>query len=372
MAEAWLIDFASSGTEVLINPRAPEDVRARLEGLVASSPALDAHIWIASSGSGGALRMIALSKVAIIASAHAVNVHLEANDHDRWCCPLPLFHVGGLGILARARSSGCAVEMLDDWSAEGFIRLVASRDVTLTSLVPSQLHDLVRSGSPAAPSLRAIVIGGSALAPDLYARAKALGWNVLPSYGMTECCSQIATAPLASIDGDEFPGLELLSHLSARQDPDGRLAFSGTSLLTGFATETAGFVDPKNGGWFVSEDFGSVRDVEGRTIVVPEGRATDFVKIGGELVSLARLDQILASIAPFDAAVIPVPDERLGTVIHLVVSDPSLARSVQERFDESVFPYERPRAVHIAPIPRSPLGKLLREELLRSLGYDRR
>jgi O-succinylbenzoic acid--CoA ligase len=361
VAEAAVIAIDALSTEVLLNPRMPEDQRRLMEGLVRSAPALEGHVWMASSGSSGALKMIALSKKALLASAAAVNAHLQATSADRWCRPLPSFHVGGLGIHARALLTGSEVDTLETWSPEAF----AATGATLSSLVPAQLHDLVRLRLPAPRGLRAIVIGGAALSTSLYADARALGWNVLPSYGMTECCSQIATAAIDALNEDRYPELYLLNHLQARTIADGRFEFAGASLLTGYAT-AKGFVDPKRDGWFTSEDYGEVAVMNGRTVLRPRGRSSDFVKIGGELTSMARLDDILRSIS-IDAALIAVPDQRLGSVIHLVVEDSSEAAQIQARFNELVLPFERARAVHVAAIPRSPLGKLLREDLRQSL-----
>ncbi len=72
--------------------------------------------------------------------------------------------------------------------------------VTLTSLVPTQVHDLVQCALACPPSLRAVVVGGAELDPVLGERARELGWPVLQSYGMTEAASQVATASLASLD----------------------------------------------------------------------------------------------------------------------------------------------------------------------------
>jgi o-succinylbenzoate---CoA ligase len=220
------------------------------------------------------------------------------------------------------------------------------------------VSDLVESSFTAPPQLRAIVVGGGALPQPLYDAARELGWPVLPSYGMTETCSQVATATL------ESPELLLLDHMEARTEGDGRLAFRGSSLLTAYATES-GLVDPKTvDGWFVTEDLGSVA---GGTLTV-EGRRGDFVKIGGESVDLGRLDAILASIAGLHAAVIAAPDQRLGHVIHLVI-EPSVDRDeVAAAFNSRVLPFERARAVHcVAEIPRSSLGKLMRTTLLESV-----
>ena len=137
---------------------------------------------------------------------------------------------------------------------------------------------------------------------------------------MTECCSTIAIEDT------------LLGHIEARSESDGRLAFRGPSLFTGYATER-GLIDPKIDGWFVSEDLG---DVEGRTLRVA-GRAGDFVKIGGESVDLKRLDRILYELAGDDAAIVAVADERLGHVIHLATA---IEPSFVDAFNERVHPFE--------------------------------
>ena len=97
------------------------------------------------------------------------------------------------------------------------------------------------------------------------------------------------------------------------------------------------------------------------------GRVSEVVKIGGELVCLSRLDAILVNITDampgVDAAIFPADDARLGTVIHIVVDDDSRAGEVRDRFNAEVMPYERARELHVASIPRSALGKLLRAEL---------
>lgn len=347
---ADLIDWTSAESLVLLNPRMPADEQARLRSYVTDLPG---HLWLATSGTTGALKLTALSKEAMLASAAAVNRHLASAASDVWCCVLPEFHVGGLAIFARAFLSEARVERMQ-WVAREF---AANRTMTLASLVPAQVSDLVQSQLPAPANLRAIVVGGGALVPSLYSDARALGWPVLPSYGMTETCSQVATAKLGS------PELVLLDHVEARTEPDGRLAFRGPSLLTGYGTER-GFVDPKIGGRFVTEDLGSV---DGSVLFV-EGRRGDFVKIGGESVDLARLDEILGSIAGPHAAVIAVPDKRLGHVIQLAVDPAVDAETVASAFDARVHPFERALAVHrVSEIPRSFLGKLLRNELAKAL-----
>jgi O-succinylbenzoic acid--CoA ligase len=344
-----MIDWSGDRTHVLLNPRLPADESERLEHL-ARAARLPGHVIVATSGSSGALKLVALSKEAILASAAAVNERLEATADDVWCCVLPTFHVGGLGIYARAHLAGSRVLPMSSWAPQTF----AFADATLASLVPAQVHDLLRADLKPPPRLRAILVGGGAFESELNSRARERGWPVLASYGMTECCSTVAVSDT------------LLSHVEAREEKDGRLAFRGPSLFTGYITE-AGLSDPKIEGWFVTDDVG---EVEGRALRV-RGRGGDFIKIGGESVDLARLDRILDSVrGAVEAAIVAVPDARLGHVIHLAAT--SEAQEVVDRFNVTVLPFEKIRGVYrVQSIPRSSLGKLLRRELVRRLPPER-
>ena len=347
MEEARLIDWNGDRTHVLLNPRMPVDDRERLERMARASR-LRSHVIVATSGSTGALKLVALSKEAVLASAAAVNERLEAKASDVWGAVLPSFHVGGLSIYARAHLAGSRVVPMS-WSP----RALVESDATLVSLVPAQVHDLINSGLTATARLRAILVGGGAFRPDLDEKARAAGWPVLASFGMTECASTISVRDV------------LLPHIEARTDEEFRLAFRGASLFTGYITEE-GFEDPKVDGWFLSDDIG---EVDGRTLRV-HGRHEDFVKVGGESVNLARLDRILESVrGGLDAVLIAAPDQRLGHVIQLVATRD--AQEVVNRFNERVLPFERIRRTHlIDSIPRSSLGKLLRAELTRRMARD--
>jgi O-succinylbenzoic acid--CoA ligase len=250
---------------------------------------------------------------------------------------LPTFHVGGLGVYARCHLAGARALPMP-WDPRAF----AESEATIASLVPAQVRDLIAERLKPSRTLRAILVGGGIF------NVERSEWPTLPSYGMTECCSTIAVNDT------------LLGHIEARREADGRLAFRGPSLFTGYATEQ-GLIDPRVDGWFVSEDLGAV---DRRTLRV-FGRAGDFVKIGGESVDLKRLDRIVQELAGDDAAIVAVPDERLGHVIHLAtLIEPSFI----DAFNELVHPFERIREVHrVQSIPRSPLGKLLRAQLVRSL-----
>ena len=100
------IHWQSNRNAILMNPRTPEnDKKALLEALDRYQE-IQGHFLLPTSGSSGSLKWVALSKEAILCSALSVNNHLESNHGDIWLNPLPTFHVGGLGILARSYLSG--------------------------------------------------------------------------------------------------------------------------------------------------------------------------------------------------------------------------------------------------------------------------
>ncbi len=348
-----MIDFESAETHLLLNPRLPHDQAVRLERLSKTNP-LRGHVWIATSGTTGLLKLVALSKSALLASAQSVNSRLGAVSSDVWCCVLPTFHVGGLGIYARAHLAEARVVSLS-WDPEEFAAACIRENVTLSSLVPAQVADLVDRRIEAAASVRAIVVGGGRLPESTRADALALGWPLLPSYGMTETASQVATAV-----SDSNAELRLLSHVEAAVR-DGQLAFRGSSLLTGIAIEREGqgeWFDPKVEGWLVTEDRGSIRD----GVLTLVGRGSDFAKVGGESVDLVRLGAILETLSR-RSAIVAIPDHRLGETLHLCTEEENPG-ALAGQFNELVAPFERVRGFHqIDPLPRTALGKLIRGRL---------
>lgn len=374
-----MINWESQETELLLNPRMPEEKRHVFQEVLRHSSQFPGHLWLSTSGSTE-LKLVALSKEAILHSARAVNFHLQSHATDIWINPLPLFHVGGLGIFARGHTSGASVIAYSEkWNPLTFLQRMSDASATLTALVPTQLFDLVNNHLQAPKHLRAVIIGGGALGDRLYADAMRLGWNPLPSYGMTETASQVATAPLSSLDRTDRPSLEVLSHMDVTTERE-FLTIRSLSLLTAYAVINGEgskmhleFKDPKLDGKFVTEDCGVVIGKELKVF----GRMASFIKVGGESVHMKRLEEILEQVmlehsSDCDLALIALPDERLGHAIHLAASGASRKNItyLSEKYDQRVMPFERIRRIHIVDrVPRSPLHKLLKQELIQLLQF---
>lgn len=367
------VDLLSPENETILNPRFPVEAQNKLFELAEAFPEIEGHIWLTTSGSTSGPKLVALSKEALMVSAESVNKHLAAAKSDRWLAPLPLHHVGGLSIIARAEAIGGEWFPLPTWNPIGFAEACTRNQITLTSLVPTQLYDLLSLDIVAPSSLRAVIIGGGRLSERLFQRARELQWPVLPSFGSTEAGSQIATAKVSSLEDHSYPSMYLLPHLSASLNDEGRLSIRGNSLFTGYASYVDGkpfFTDPKESGSFLSEDIVTLHETWGGTIVTPRGRISDSVKISGELISVSHLNEILEDLLEQEdlrgqAYLIAVSDPRLENRIALVgVCTTHELFQIRDKFSDLVLPVARAREVYrIAQIPRSSLGKPLFSEI---------
>lgn len=361
------IDWNSDESLVLINPRLPKAQSIRIHTCLQSlQKKYPGHVWISTSGSSNTAKWAGLSKQALLISAEAVNQHFLATSTDIWLNPLPLFHVGGLGILARAHQTGAKWFPYEEkWNPHAYTAKLEQCKATLGSLVPTMVHDLVYNQIPAPKSVRALIVGGARLSETLYEKAIELGWPLFPSYGMTECSSQVATVELSR----QTNSMKLLPHMEGCITPAGLIALKSLSLLTTYAhISPADFstLDPKVGGWFVTHDRGRI---EGEHIF-PFGRKDDVIKIGGENVDLVHLGQILDSLkGSREMVLIAFPDPRLEHSIHLCISakmeDKSVIDAIVSEFNSRVIPFERIRKVHyFNSLPRNEIGKIKLKELL--------
>ena len=339
-------------------------------------PELRGHVLFATSGSTGAPKWIALSKTALLASAAAVNRHLGVTRTSCWGLALPLHHVGGFGVAARAHEAGCRYARFDwRWDAASFAAWLTENEVTHASLVPTQVHDLVKAGIRTRHSLRAVVVGGGHLDLETGRAARSLGWPVLASYGMTEAASQIATQDFSALEQPYQPApLPLLPIWRTRLADDGRLEIAGPALFSGTLVKEEDewrFI-PRGGDWHVTGDR---VEIEGN-LLTPLDRADLRVKVLGELVDPEDIERALVQLsgnrlAPGSVVVVPVPDERAGHAL-VPVFDPIVNHAMAETLvnDHSAAvpgPWRLRPPVFPDVFPRSALGKPLRAEISVSI-----
>ena len=368
------INWKSEDSYLLFNDR--HGKKKLFTSYIPQLPHLKSHVWLATSGRVYQ-KWVALSKKALLTSAEAVNQHLDVTSKDRWALPLPLFHVGGLSILARAYlSRGACFTYNERWSAETFLAFLKKHKITLSSLVPTQVYDLVKARLSCPPSVRAIVVGGENLSQSLYKAARELNWPLLPSYGLTECSSQVATAEINSLDKKEYPSLRILPHVQTKM-VQGEIVVKSKSLMSGFVpllpSFKGEFQDPKKEAWFFTGDKGQL---QGNFLQM---KNSNQIKILGEKINLKNLEEALMDIVLKKSQVngrcflLPVPSEREGFQLALVsdVFDRQALSELIKEFNEQVSPFEKIQQFYfVSELPLTGISKVSKPALLKILGFS--
>jgi len=322
-----------------------------------------AVLW--TSGTSGRPRGVALSAEALRIHALAVARRLGLHEGDRWLASLSVAHVGGLALVTRAALLGSEVVATGGFEAEAASQLMDRGRVTHMSLVPTQFMRLLehRAGAPLPPTFRCVLIGG-AHAPDaLVRRALGAGWPVALTYGMTEACSQVATAPPDVVRARRESAGKPLDGVEVRTSDDGEILVRGPTLAIGYVGSDEPMTDEE--GWYHTGDLGSLDD-DGFLRVT--GRRADRIVSGGVTVDAREVEAALeAHPAVVEACVVGVPDaewgERVGAVVVGVegeVTPDELASFLEERLMSA----KRPRVwKFVDGLPRNANGKINRVEV---------
>ncbi|MDT8437737.1 MAG: AMP-binding protein [Wenzhouxiangellaceae bacterium] len=326
-----------------------------------------------TSGSSGKPRAIAHRPDQHGASIEAVGHRLGLEPGQRWLCCLKFHHIGGLAILLRAVVLGGSVRLLDRFDAKEVAAWLEhssrAEAIAWISLVPTQLNDLLNAHPERfSTALKGVLVGGAASTPELLDRARARGLPVLPTWGMTEAASQLATPSpeqARSVDFHARPGWAgpPLPGVQVRTDERGRLHVRGPMLSSAPAT------DPQpDSPWFATGDRGRI-DADGDVIVL--GRIDRTLISGGINVDLDALERRLRAGDRFeDIALVALPDprwgERIGAVVVARPDDNSARLEAWAR--QHLDPPERPaRWCLVNEIPRGAAGKPAAETLREML-----
>ena len=348
----------------LLNPKFASQQRQTIEETVNRYKQKN-QVWLRSSGtesSGRGIKMVCLSKEAIVNAARSVNHFYAINKKDIWCNPLALFHIGGLSIGARCFESGAQQTLFHNrWQALKFHQTLEKTKATLTSLVPTQVFDLVEAKLFCPSSLRLAFVGAGALDPELYRKARLLHWPLIPVYGMTETSAMIAGASAASLETQKMPKMELL--------PKTKLKAHGNS----FAIETPGLFDfylwicssgpvlEKREDPFIVDDCLEYKDGFLQVLA----RSTELVKVLGETVNLADLSHKISQKTRHNCVVIGQPEPRKGSRLCLFMESNKNPWDLNE-INKDLMPFEKITEIHlISQFPRSPTGKILKSRLLK-------
>ncbi len=298
-----------------------DKLRALLNSNAAICPAApdDCAAILFTSGSEGAPKGVALSHRNILSNVAQAGSRIDFGRQDKVFNILPIFHSFGLtGGLLLPLVSGVPIYLYPSPLHYRIVpELIYASNATILFGTDTLLGGYARSAHPYdMRSLRYIIAGAEAVKEAtrrLY--AEKFGLRILEGYGVTE------TAPVLALNtpmfnrfgtvGQIVPGVETRLEKVAGIDDGARLHVRGPNVMLGYLrAENPGVLEQPADGW---HDTGDIVALDAQGFVAIKGRAKRFAKIGGEMISLAAVENLAALCWP-DArlAVVAQPDPRKG------------------------------------------------------------
>ncbi|HEX5616341.1 MAG TPA: fatty acid--CoA ligase family protein [Acidimicrobiia bacterium] len=310
---------------------------------------------VPTSGTTGTSKGAELTRAGMELAAHAYAEFLDARPVDAWLACTPLHHVAGIATIARAHVTGLPLVVHDQFDVDRVASAPDTDGATIVLVVPTMLRRLVDARAPLGRFHR-VVVGASALSPELRARAEELGARIVETYGMTETWGGVV------LEGRALRGV------GVRIAEDGEVLLRGAMVMRGYRLDperTAEVLDAD--GWIHTGDIGELAP-DGRLRVVD--RIKDLVISGGVNVSPVEVEGVLSHHpAVADVCIVGAPDDEWGerVVAFVVPRDPDAPPSLDDLRDyarATLSPPNLPRELRlVTEIPRSASGKPLRRHL---------
>jgi O-succinylbenzoic acid--CoA ligase len=290
---------------------------------------------IASSGSTGSPKGIIHTHSSIFSGAQASASRLQLSPNDHWLVCIPVSHVGGFSVIARALHTGAALTLQPAFDAAA-VQEAAKNGATHTSLVATALSRIDTS------LFKSILLGGSSAPTNLPS-------NVITTYGMTETGGGVVYngLPLENVEVKIVKGEILLRC---------------PMLMRTYRDDQS---TPIEDGWYATGDVGEI-DENGKLSV--HGRRSDMIITGGENVWPSVVEHSMSSHPMIDQVVVRgTPDTTWGqrVVAYVVLNDSAqtseakLLSDLRDHVKQSLPAFCAPQQIVVlAGIPRTSLGKV--------------
>lgn len=284
-----------------------------------------------TSGSEGTPKGVVLSHANVLANAQQIAARVAFSSQDKILNALPMFHSFGL-------TAGTLLPVLAGmrtffYPSPLHYRIVPEMayDVNATVLFGTNtfLKGYARYAHPYDfYSLRYVFAGAEKLQDDVRrVWMEKFGVRIFEGYGATETSPVLtANTPMDYRPGSPgrfVPGIEHRLEPVPGVASGGRLHVRGPNVMLGYllADRPGELVPPRSSfglGWY---DTGDIVTVDDDGFLYIQGRAKRFAKVGGEMVSLALVEELVGRTWP-DAqhAVINLPDEQRGEQLVLLTS----------------------------------------------------
>ncbi|WP_422746096.1 FadD3 family acyl-CoA ligase [Mycobacterium sp. WMMD1722] len=298
----------------------------------------------------------------------------DLRQGDRYLVVNPFFHT--FGYKAGAIASlirGATILPVAVFDVDHVVDLIEREKVTMLPGPPTLYHSLLAvPDKRRLATLRAGVTGAADIPVELIRRVlEELPFQTLATgYGLTEAGTATLSRPgdsfedIATTVGTACDGIEV------RTAEDGEVLVRGYSVMQGYLDDPAATAEAIDAdGWLHTGDLGTFDD-GGRLRIV--GRKKDMFIVGGFNAYPAEIEGfLLEHPAVAQAAVIGVPDERMGQVgkAFVVLRRDAAGLSADELIAWSrdrMAGYKVPRSVEfLGQLPLNATGKVMKDVLLR-------
>jgi HIP---CoA ligase len=295
----------------------------------------------------------------------------DLREGDRYLQINPYFHTFGLKAgLVTSFLRGATMLPVAVFDVDSVVDLIERERVTMLPGPPTLYHSLLTIGDKAKLStLRAGVTGAADIPVELVHRihSELPFQTLMTGYGLTEAGNVTLSRP-----GDSFEDVATTAGLPCADvevsiGEDGEVLVRGYGVMQGYLDDpvaTAEAIDVE--GWLHTGDLGNFDDT-GRLRIV--GRKKDMFIVGGFNAYPAEIEGFLITHAAVaQAAVIGVPDERLGQVgkAFVVRKSPVGEQELIEWCRAHMAGFKVPRSVEfLDALPLNATGKVVKD-LLRS------
>ncbi len=337
-----------------------------------------------TSGTTGRPKGVMLDEKQFDINCEGFLAHLDISAKDRAIVALPLFHSFGNIMSLVLLKQGATLILLRQFAPKTILEMAAKHKATLLPLVPtiySFLIQIYARGGYDVSSLRACISGGASLPDALHMKVKeVLGTAVLEGYGLTETSPVIALNKFSEggVPGSVGPVLPNLnikiiadSGQQVKQGEVGEIWVQGETVMRGYWKNSAETEKILTGeGWLKTGDLGHM-DPENR-LYISAGRKKDLIIRAGENVAPLAIENILMNHPSLmEAAVIGIPDDRLGEKVKACVVLREGTRADEQELKK--FCRERLPAFMVPDVieyhdslPKNATGKILKTKLRKS------
>ena len=341
-----------------------------------------------TSGSEKDPKAVQLTHKNIHANILSCTQRFNFQGKDTFLSSLPYFHVFGLtvNLWIPLFHGDTILTCANPLEYRKICEIVRDHKATLMVGTPSFFWGYLRKSEEGDfDSLRIAMIGADKCSDSLREAYMEKHKQILyEGYGATECSPVIsANSPednKAGSVGKPIPDVQVrIEHYETGEEcgpnEDGRILVKGDSVMKGYFDDFEQTSLHIRRGWYDTGDRGNI-DKDGYLWHV--GRIKRFVKIGGEMISLVKIEDVLDKLLPDDShcCVVEIPDSTKGARIIAVVTEELNEKTILKQMSEQLPKISMPKQfITVEELPKMGSGKIdfrTITEMVRKLHAEKR